>query len=31
MNVVDKIASVKTDEADWPLHNVYIRKVEIID
>jgi len=31
MNVVDKIASVKTDEADWPLHNVYIRKVEIIN
>lgn len=31
MNVVDKIAAVKTDEADWPLQNVYIRKVEIID
>lgn len=31
MDVVDKIASVKTDEADWPLKNVYIRKVEIID
>ena len=31
MDVVDKIAAVKTDEADWPLQNVYIRKVEIID
>ncbi len=31
MNVVDKIAAVKTDEADWPLQNVYIRKVEIIE
>lgn len=31
MDVVDKIAAVKTDEADWPLHNVYIRKAEIIN
>lgn len=31
MNVVDKIAAVKTDEADWPLQNVYINKVEIIE
>ncbi len=31
MDVVDKIASVKTDEADWPLQNVYIRKVTIIE
>ncbi len=31
MNVVDKIAAVKTDEADWPLNNIYIRKVEIIE
>ena len=30
MDVVDKINSVKTDEGDWPLQNVYIRKVEII-
>ncbi|MEZ4792517.1 MAG: peptidylprolyl isomerase [Gelidibacter sp.] len=30
MDVVDKIANVKTDDAEWPLHNVYIRKVEII-
>lgn len=31
MDVVDKIAAVETDEADWPLKNVYIRKVEIIE
>jgi len=31
MDVIDKIAAVKTDEADWPLHNIYIRKAEIID
>ncbi|GAA4281013.1 peptidylprolyl isomerase [Gaetbulibacter aestuarii] len=31
MDVVDKIAAVKTDEADWPLTNVYIKKAEIID
>lgn len=31
MDVVDKIASVPTDNAEWPLHNVYIRKVEIIE
>lgn len=31
MDVVDKIAAVKTDEADWPLKNIYIRNVEIID
>ena len=30
MDVVDKIADVKTDESDWPLQNIYIRKVEII-
>ncbi|WP_027136776.1 peptidylprolyl isomerase [Gaetbulibacter saemankumensis] len=30
MDVVDKIAAVDTDEADWPLRNVYIRNVEII-
>lgn len=30
MDVVDKIANVTTDEAEWPLHNVYIKKVEII-
>ncbi|OIQ29711.1 MAG: peptidylprolyl isomerase [Bacteroidetes bacterium MedPE-SWsnd-G2] len=31
MNVVDEIAKQKTDKAEWPLHNVYIRKVEIIE
>lgn len=31
MDVVDKIAAVKTDEADWPLKNIFIRNVEIID
>ncbi|WP_142785541.1 peptidylprolyl isomerase [Changchengzhania lutea] len=31
MSVVDKIAAVKTDEADWPLRNIYIRKVEILN
>ena len=30
MDVVDKIADQPTDDAEWPLHNVYIRKVEII-
>lgn len=30
MDVVDKIAAVETDEADWPLKNVFIRKAEII-
>lgn len=31
MNVIDKIAAVKTDEADWPLKNIYIKSVEIIE
>ena len=31
MEVVDEIAAVKTDDADWPLKNVFIRKVEIIE
>tara|TARA_R110002049_G_scaffold189990_1_gene358610 strand:+ start:2004 stop:2714 length:711 start_codon:yes stop_codon:yes gene_type:complete len=31
MDVVDKINAVKTDEGDWPLQNVYIRKVELIN
>ena len=31
MDVVDKIAEVKTDEGDWPLQNVYIRTIEIIE
>ncbi len=31
MDVVDKIATQKTDVADWPLSNIYITKVEIIN
>lgn len=31
MSVVDKIAAVETDNSDWPLKNVYILKVEIIE
>jgi cyclophilin family peptidyl-prolyl cis-trans isomerase len=31
LDVVDKINSVRTDKAEWPLHNVYIEKVEIIN
>lgn len=30
MDVVEKINAVKTDDGDWPMENVYIRKVEII-
>ncbi|MEM5564323.1 peptidylprolyl isomerase [Psychroserpens sp. AS72] len=31
LDVADKIANVETDDADWPLKNVYIRRVEILD
>ena len=31
MDVVDKISNVETDNREWPLHNIYIEKVEIID
>lgn len=31
MEVVDTIASQETDSSEWPLRNVYIRKVEIIN
>jgi len=31
MDVVDEIAEVETDEGDWPLQNVYIKKIEIIE
>jgi len=31
MDVVDEIAAQKTDDGDWPLRNVYIKKVEIIE
>ena len=30
MDVVDKIAAVPTDTSDWPLQNVFIRKIEIL-
>jgi cyclophilin family peptidyl-prolyl cis-trans isomerase len=30
MSVVDEISTQKTDKSEWPLTNVYIRKVEII-
>lgn len=31
MDVVDKISEVETDRAEWPLRNIYIKKVEIIN
>lgn len=31
IEVADKIAKVETDDGDWPLRNVYIRRVEILD
>ncbi len=31
IEVLDKIAAVDTDSSDWPLKNIYIRKVEIIE
>ncbi|GAA4945085.1 peptidylprolyl isomerase [Algibacter agarivorans] len=31
MDVVDKIAAVETEEGDWPLVNIFIRNVEIIE
>lgn len=31
MDVVDEIAAQKTDKGEWPLNNIYIKKVEIID
>ncbi|GAA4269984.1 peptidylprolyl isomerase [Hyunsoonleella aestuarii] len=31
MDVVDRIAAVDTDEADWPLKNIFIRTIEIIE
>lgn len=31
MDVVDKIAQQETDNREWPLHNIYIQKVEIIN
>ena len=31
MNTVDKIAATPTDNLDWPLKNIYIKRVEIIE
>ncbi|WP_425077002.1 peptidylprolyl isomerase [Psychroserpens sp. S379A] len=31
LDVCDKIAKVETDDGDWPLQNVYIKRVEILD
>lgn len=31
MEVVDKISKQKTDSREWPLQNIYIQKVEILD
>lgn len=31
MDVVDKINAVETDEGEWPMKNVYIKTVEIIE
>lgn len=31
MDVVDKIAAQPTDTSDWPLRNIYIKRVEILD
>ena len=31
MEVVDKINAVKTDDGEWPIENVYIKAVEILE
>ena len=31
MDTVDKIAATPTDDLDWPLQNIYIKSVEIIE
>jgi cyclophilin family peptidyl-prolyl cis-trans isomerase len=31
LDIADKIANVDTDDSDWPLQNVYIRRVEILE
>ncbi|MGR7811845.1 peptidylprolyl isomerase [Lacinutrix undariae] len=31
MDVVDEIAALETDGSEWPLHNVFIRSIEIIE
>jgi peptidyl-prolyl cis-trans isomerase A (cyclophilin A) len=29
--VIDKVVQVETDDGDWPLQNIYLKKVEIIE
>tara|TARA_R110002049_G_scaffold309272_1_gene519808 strand:+ start:5611 stop:6339 length:729 start_codon:yes stop_codon:yes gene_type:complete len=31
MDVIDKIAGVPTDDGDWPMKNIFIRKAEVIE
>ena len=31
MDVVDKIANQEVDGGDWPKHNIYITKIEVLD
>ena len=31
MDVVDAINQVETDDGDWPMKNIYIRKAEVLD
>lgn len=31
MDVVDKIAAVETDASDWPLKNIYIKTIEVLE
>ena len=31
MDVVDKIAAQETDDGEWPIQNIYIQKIEIIN
>jgi len=31
MDVVDKINQVETGEGDWPQHNIYIQKAEVVE
>jgi cyclophilin family peptidyl-prolyl cis-trans isomerase len=31
LDICDKIAEVETDDGDWPLQNVYIQRVEILN
>ncbi len=31
MDVVNTIANQKTDDSEWPLHNIYIKRVELLN